>query len=126
MSQSETTVSEVLAAGEKKAAFWFSMIKVVGWPGLILIVIGLGLWRVFDFTAPYFVRIVETHITVTTGLLEQQKAQNETQARSLTLLAEIKENQRLDSEDRRAHKQLLEKIHNAIISKQNGKTSESE
>lgn len=99
----------------KKAAFWFSMLRFVGWPGAILIALGYGGYRVAVWSGPKIDAVIQAHVTVVTGLLEQAQIQNKNQTQSNRILDEIKENQKSYASTLDRHGQLIGEIHDVIV-----------
>ena len=99
----------------KRAAFWFSILKFVGWPGATLIVVCWGFWtagsRGAEWAAPRIDAAVTNHFTMVNGLLEQGKLQTQ-------ILDEIKENQKIYAKALEHHGELIGEIHSAVLPKQ--------
>lgn len=102
----------------QRAAFWFQMAKFVGWPGVMLVAIFFGFHQIFIWAEPIVERVATAHINVVTGLLEQQKVQNDNQAKSTQILSEIKENQKTQASTIEEHGTILRDIHRAVLPKQ--------
>lgn len=90
---SENPVNTAMQDAEKKAEFWFNMVKFIGWPGVILIAIGYAGWIASSAIWPYAVKVANAHVTVVTGLLEQQKIQDSRIGDSNTIMEKISVNQ---------------------------------
>jgi len=86
-------INVIATDAEQKATFWFNMIKFIGWPGVILIVIAYSGLVTAQAIWPYAVKIADTHITVVTGLLEQQKKQDAQAVESNIMMGKINDNQ---------------------------------
>lgn len=122
MSNGDTNGSNpvIAAAGavEQKIAFWGAMAKFIGWPGVILIVLGYSAYQTGTAAWPYFVDIATTHVKVVDGLQETQKQlvsqqakQNELREESNKIMSKLTENQE-------AHGMMLKDIHNAVVKQQ--------
>lgn len=86
-------LSNAVKIAEQKAVLWFNLIKFIGWPGVILIVIGYASWNVSSAVWPYIVKIADSHVIVVTGLLEQQKIQDQAKVEGNRILEKITTNQ---------------------------------
>ena len=103
----------------KRAAFWFTMIRFVGWPGAILIALGYGAYEITLWSAPKVDAVIQAHVTVVTGLLEQAQIQNKNQTQSNLILEEIKENQKIYAKALDHHGELIGEIHSAVVPPKN-------
>jgi hypothetical protein len=86
-------VSMAMKDAEQKATFWFNIIKFIGWPGVILIALSYAGWVATSAIWPYAVKIADTHVTVVTGLLEQQKTQDSRMGESNIMMGKINDTQ---------------------------------
>jgi hypothetical protein len=111
----------------KRAAFYFRMFQVVGWPGTILVSLIVGVVITARSTAPYVVNVVDkvvnSHVETLRNMSEAQASiakSQETSAKnseqSNQILSEIKENQRTYSKTLIEHGELLHDIHDAVVS----------
>jgi hypothetical protein len=89
----------------QRAAFWFSFIKAVGWPGAILIALCYGthvtVQKLLVVGEPLAARLVDTHITTISGLLEQSRKTTE-------ILKELVDYRKEDSA-------RLSEVHRAVV-----------
>jgi hypothetical protein len=111
-------VSDAMKIAEQKIAFWGAMAKFIGWPGVILILMGYGAYRTGSAAWPYFVDIATTHVKVVEGLqdtqkqlVSQQAQQNELREESNKIMSKLSENQE-------AQGLMLRDIHNAVVKQQ--------
>jgi hypothetical protein len=103
-------------AVEQKIAFWGAMAKYIGWPGVILIFLGYCTYNVGTSCYPFVKNIAESHVTVVTGLLEQQKIQNALKDESNRILEKVNETQKDQGV-------LIEEIHKAVMKPNVGSTA---
>ena len=106
------TDEEVAAttALEKKAEFWVAILKYVGWPGLILLVLGYAGYRTGVWATPLAESVVKSHIETLAivaktqvSISDNQKVMSDNQTRSTQILDEIKETQKVYASDLQKH-----------------------
>lgn len=119
-------VSGTIKDAEKKAEFWFNMVKFIGWPGVILIALYFAGSNAAKSLWPYAVKIFDTHIEVVAGLLEQQKVQSIRSEESNKIMEKISMNQIRITDNQikiideitagqAVHNKMLVEIHKAVV-----------
>lgn len=108
-------VTDTVKTVEQKIAFWGAIAKFVGWPGMILLAMGWGIYCASGPVWSLCLRIGDAHVVVVTGLLEQQKemvnqqkAQNELKEESNRILEKV-------STEVSDNNHMLQDLHKVIV-----------
>ena len=117
-------IGDAVKSVEQKIAFWGAMAKFIGWPGVILILLGYGAYRTGTAAWPYFVDIATTHVKVVSGLQETQKElasqqakQNELREESNRIMSKLSDNQESQGDLLKQQGELLRDIHSVVTKK---------
>lgn len=85
----------------QSAAWWFNLIRTVGWPSVLLAILGYEGAQFAKWFEPRASRVIDTHIETVTGL----KSSADSQTR---ILGDMAEQQKTQSE-------MIKDIHRAVV-----------
>jgi len=85
----------------QRAAWWFAMVRAVGWPTILLFVVGFAGYRFTVWFEPRASKVIDTHVETVGSLRVQSEKQTQ-------ILGEMSDSQKSQGD-------MLRDIHRAVV-----------